>query len=539
VKRPVTNRPLRIFLGARLGLAVLLLALAPFLPGDLVPEGNVGVLALALLAAVISSGVLLVPGTIDQPRRLAWFLCVLDTVLVTAVVSATGGPQSIFTFLYVLSVIAAAVLLSRTGAVAIAGAASALYIGLVFGRTVLAMTAFLEPPRETTALEVMTMFLDAGTLLVVAIVAGGLAERFHETRQELETRRRDLRDLQAFKDLIFHSVGTGLVALDGDHTVTAFNRAAAEITGLDAVDVVGRHGRLVFGPTVPLAEIEATIDVSPRTAAHHETTFRRPDGVAVPVRMTFSALTSGDGTRLGLIAACEDLSAIREMEARMRLADRLASLGRMAANIAHEIRNPLASLSGAIEALTAQATDDDDRGRLSGIVLRESDRLNQIIKNFLEYARPAPLTTTSVNVADLVDEVLVLLEHGSLPATIKIGRDFPAVLPWSVDAPQFRQALWNLCRNAVEAMSDGGELAVSAAVVRGQLEVSVTDTGEGIAPSDLPQIFEPFFSTKSGGSGLGLALVHRIVADHGGRVDVRSTPGVGTTFILTVPAGDA
>jgi two-component system, NtrC family, sensor histidine kinase PilS len=539
VTRSDTNRPLRIFLGARLGLAVLLLALGPFLPKDLVPEGNASMLAVALLAAVVSSGALLFRGAVDQPRRLAWFICVLDTVLVTAVVSATGGPQSIFTFLYVLSVIAASVLLSRTGGVAIAGAASALYIGLVFGRTVLAMTAFFEPPRETTALEVLTMFLNAGTLLVVAIVAGGLAEQFHQTHQELETRRRDLRDLQAFKDLIFHSVGTGLIALDGDHTVTAFNRAAEDITGLDAVDAVGRHGRSLFGPSVPLDAIEATIETSPRTSAHHETTLRRPDGAAVPVRLTFSALTSGDGARVGLIAACEDLSAIREMEARMRLADRLASLGRMAANIAHEIRNPLASLSGAIEALTGPATTDDERGRLSGIVLRESDRLNQIIKNFLDYARPAPLATTSVNVADIVDEVLVLLEHGSLPATIKIGRAFPAVLLWRVDAQQFRQALWNLCRNAVEAMADGGELAVSAAVVRGQLEVSVTDTGEGIAAGDLPQIFEPFFSTKSGGSGLGLALVHRIVADHGGRVDVRSTPGFGTTFTLTLPPRDA
>jgi two-component system sensor histidine kinase PilS (NtrC family) len=255
--------------------------------------------------------------------------------------------------------------------------------------------------------------------------------------------------------------------------------------------------------------------------------------------MTFSALTSGDGARLGLNAACEDLSMIRQMEARMRQADRLATLGRMAANIAHEIRNPLASLTGAIEALTGVAPVDEERERLSQIVLRESDRLNDILRNFLEYARPAPLALERVNVAETLDEILVLLEHGPLPAGVKVVRDFVPDLVWRVDPQQFRQALWNLCLNAVEAMPEGGELLVGAAAHQGQLEVWVSDSGEGITPDDASHIFEPFFSTKAGGSGLGLALVHRIVTEHGGHVDLRSGPGFGTTFTLTLPHADA
>jgi two-component system sensor histidine kinase PilS (NtrC family) len=419
-----------------------------------------------------------------------------------------------------------------------AGLASALYIGLVFGRTVFPMTAFFEPPAETTALEVLTMFLNAGTFLTVAIVAGGLAERFHETRRELETQRRDLRDLQAFKDLIFHSVGTGLIALDRDHTITAFNRAAEEITGLDVAQVVGRHSRTVFGSAVPLDAIETAIARSSRTSARHETTLARPDGAAVPVRMTFSALRSGDGSQLGLIAACEDLSVIREMEARMRQADRLATLGRMAANIAHELRNPLASLSGAIEALTGEIVADEERARLSQIVLRESDRLNEIIKDFLEYARPAPLALQSTNVSEIMDEVLVLLEHGALPDGVKLVRDFAPDLAWRVDPQQFRQVLWNLCLNAVESMPDGGELGLGAAVGRDGLDVWVSDTGEGIAAADVSHIFEPFFSTKVGGSGLGLALVHRIVTEHGGVIDVRSAPAPGTRMMVRLPRHD-
>jgi two-component system, NtrC family, sensor histidine kinase PilS len=538
VKVADANRLLRVFSGARLGLAGLLLTLGPFLPPDLVPGTHAGMLALALLAAVVSAAAVLTAGSLAEPKRMAWLISVLDVALITAVVAATGGARSIFAFLYVLTVIASCVLLSRTGGLFVAGLASALYIGLVFGRTIFPMTAFFEPPLETTALEVLTMFLNTGTFLVVAIVAGGLAERFQETREALELERRDLRDVQAFRDLIFNSVGTGLIALDLRHSITAFNPAAEEITGVSAARAIGRPGRSVLGDSVPLETIHAAILRNARTSARHETTLRRPDGTTVPVRMTFSALASGDGHQLGLIAVCEDLSVIREMETRMRQADRLATLGRMAANIAHEIRNPLASLSGAIEVLANTPAAPDERERLSQIVLRESDRLNEIIRNFLEYARPAPLAREVVNVAEILDEVLLLLEHGRLPVGVKVVRHFPAALVWRLDAQQFRQAIWNLCLNAVEAMPDGGELAVSALERADTLEITITDTGEGIAAAELGNIFEPFYSTKSSGSGLGLALVHRVLSDHGGQVDVRSEPRLGATFTLTIPKRD-
>ena len=532
------NRLLRGFCWARLGLAAVLLALAPAVTGDAQSETNPNILSVALLAAVLSSGAVLLLPPLSKPRRMAWLLCVLDAVLITAVVAATGGARSLFTFLYVLSVTASCVLLSRTGGLAIAGTSSALYTGLVFGRTVFPMTAFLEVPKETTALEILTMFLNAGTFLIVAIVAGGFAERFQVTHEELETRRKDLRDLAAFKDLIFQSVGTGLIAIDLEHVVTAFNRAAEQITGVATADAVGRPWTTVFGDAIPLAAVEPTVAEHPRGAPWRETTVQRPDGSAVPVRMTFSALTAGDGSRVGLIVACEDLSTIRDMESRMRQADRLATLGRMAANIAHEIRNPLASLTGAMEVLAAD-TAGATRERLAQIVLKESGRLNSIIKQFLEYARPAPLSRERINVAECLDEVLLLLEHRAAPGSLKIIREFSRSLSWRVDPQQFRQAIWNLCLNASQAMPDGGELRVGAAEHRGRLELTVSDSGEGIAFDDLGHVFEPFFSTKSGGSGIGLALVHRIVQEHGGEIEVHSVRGVGTSFTISLPAADA
>ncbi len=534
------NGLLRGFSWARLGLAALLLTLGPLMPADLMPGKQPAILALALLVAVMSSGALLLMNPMGQPRHIAWLICLLDIVLITAVVAGTGGARSIFTFLYVLSVTGACVLLSRTGGLVMAAAASMLYTGIVLGRTVFPTSVFFDTPGETTALELVTMFLNSGTFLIVAIVAGGLAEQFRTTRRALETQRKDLLDLRAFKDLVFQSVGTGLIALELGHRVTAFNRAAEEITGRTEGEAIGRPWQDLFGDAVPLDAIDAAIDGNPRMSTRHETTLRRPDGTVTPVRVTFSALRSGDGVRLGLIGACEDLSAIRQMEARMRQADRLATLGRMAANIAHEIRNPLAALTGAIEVLAGPTTPEEARDRLSQIVMRESERLNQIIKSFLEYARPAPLTLETVSVADTLEDVLVLFEHRAQAASLKVVREFGAPLSWRVDPQQFKQVLWNLCLNAVEAMPDGGELRVGAAAAPGQmLEVWVSDTGSGIAPEDLSHVFEPFFSTKPEGTGLGLALVHRIVQEHGGEIDVRSTPGCGTTFTVSLPARHA
>ena len=530
------QRLLRGVFWARLGVAAVLLPVGLVLPDAMMPGINHGVLVLALLTVVTSSGGLLLGPPLAHPRRIAWLVALLDVVLVTAVVAATGGARSIFTFLYVMLVTASCVTLSRTGGLTIAAVASALYTALVFGRTVFPIMSLFEAPEETTALEIVTMFLNTATFLVVAIVAGGLAERF-------QIQSRTLRDLRAMKDLVFESVGTGLIAVDPSHTITTFNRAAATITGVPAVAAAGRPWEAVFGDLVSLPAIEADLASGYDALSRHEATLARTGG-SVPVRLTFWTLTAGDdesktaeagGERLGLVCACEDLTTIRVMEERLRHVDRLATLGRMSANIAHEIRNPLAALTGAIEVLASSGTAGDVRERLGQIVLKESGRLNQILRDFLEYARPAPLARARKNVVESIDEVVVLLEHRATPGTLKTVREFPPSLDWLVDPQQFRQAVWNLCLNAVQAMPDGGELRVTAAVAGGWLEVRVADTGEGIAGSDLAHVFEPFFSTKSDGSGLGLALVHRVMQDHGGEVHVESAAGAGSVFTLRFP----
>lgn len=526
---------LRAFAWARLGLAGALLVTVPLAAPDVASMTSASILPLALLVTGASSAAILVRRAMPRPRRVAALVTVLDVVLVTALVAATGGPRSIYPFLYVLCVTAACVLLSRAGGLAVAGSASLLYSAIVLGRTVFPLSLFVESPHETTALEVVTMFLNAATFLTVAVVAGGVAERYRAAHLELEGRQRDLRDLEAFRDLVFDCIGTGVVVLDRHQRVTACNRAAADITARPPGVLRGMPWAEVVGGGVDLPGIAAVLEDSAVPSVRHETVVRRPNGDAVPVLMTCSSLRSADGGTLGLIAACEDLSALRAMEARMRHADRLATLGRMSANIAHEIRNPLASMTGAIEALTGTGLGAEDRSQLTSIVLRESERLNRIVSDFLAYARPTPIAPCRTDVAAIVDEVLLLVEHRPLPLGVKIVRSYARPLWALADPGALRQALWNLALNAVQAMPAGGELTIESRQHDRRLELLIADTGDGIEARDVPHIFEPFFSTKSDGNGLGLALVHRVMRDHGGDVEVRSAKGVGTTFTLTLP----
>jgi two-component system, NtrC family, sensor histidine kinase PilS len=472
-------------------------------------------------------------------RAFARVQLALDVALVSIIVATTGGARSVFVPLYVLTVVAAAFVLSQAGAFAVASLSSIAYVAVVLGREALASVGIL-PDGGTTTVETLAIFLNAAVFLVVGFVTSSLADRYRESQQHLDTHRKHLSDLQAFHGLIFESVGSGLVAVDARGRVTAWNRAAESITGVSSASAVGQPWSAIFGAGVDLDAVRETADEPQAPPRRYEFPLRRQDGRVIPVGISFWSLRSGRGEVAGLIGVCQDLSSIKQMEQRVRQADRLATVGRLSANMAHEIRNPLASISGAVEALAKELPPDQGRDRLVEIVLKESERLNHIVAAFLEYARPAPLTPLDVNLAEILDEVLLLIEHRSLPPNLKIVREYAESLPACVDPQQMRQAIWNLCLNAVQAMPDGGEMRVGGRVsdepVPERIQVWIADTGHGIAEDDLPHIFEPFYSTKAGGSGIGLALVYRVLQDHGGLIEARSRPGEGTIFTLTLPA---
>ena len=526
---------LRACCWGRLAVAAFLVSVGPWAPAVLVPVASTTLLLTVVTLVAMSSGFLLLLSRVPRPRVVAWLLCVLDAALVTAVVAATGGARSILVFLYVLLGVGACLLLSRWGALTIALASSGLYATLVLARTVVPALAFDEPVDRIVALDMLAILTTSATIVLVSLVAGTLADRYLRSQRELERERQNLGDLKAFSDIIFQSVGTGLVALDRDHRITAFNRTAETMTGVPASTALGTGWSDVFGASPAREDIDAAIAGALTEPIRREIELHRPDGIVVPIRITASPLETGAATRAGCIAVCEDLTSIRAMEAGVRQADRLATLGRMAANLAHEVRNPLASLSGAVEALTGVPAEGGARTRLTEIVGRESGRLNRIIGNFLEYAHPEPLMIECIDAAVVLDDVLTSLSLHPCADGVKIVRAFPASLSLEADRARFRQAVWTVCITAFGAMSSGGELRVTAERRAGTIEITFADTGDGIPPQDLPHAFEPFFATRHVATGLGLALVHRIVQEHNGEVAAQSQGGLGAEVTLRFP----
>jgi two-component system sensor histidine kinase PilS (NtrC family) len=261
--------------------------------------------------------------------------------------------------------------------------------------------------------------------------------------------------------------------------------------------------------------------------------------------MSLSFLRRGRGA----ICSFQDLTEIKRMEEQVRQADRLAAIGRLAAGLAHEIRNPIGSIRGSVELLGGSLDPKGDDRRLMDIVLRESDRLDAIIRDFLQFSRPPTLVRVPTDLGGMLDEILLMLSNQSrlqgTDAPVQIRRESSeSTVKVDVDPSQMRQALWNLCLNGVEAMPQGGELrvgvrALTPAAGRPHVEVTVEDTGVGITAAELTQVFEPFYTTKPQGTGLGLAIAHRIVEDHGGELRVQSEPYRGTRFTISLPVSEA
>ena len=481
---------------------------------------------------------LLIGGRIGPRVLAAQFLA--DSMVVLAVVWSTGGLLSAYTPLMLLPVLAASVLAGRSGglrAAAALGFGVAVLAGVQYGwLPVPAALAWptsggLLPPLPLAA---YTMVANIGGFIATALLVGHLSESLTRTGADLERATTSLADLTTLSQRVIDSMAGGLIVTDAHGDVVLFNRTAETITGRRADDVLGQTLRHVV--PLPLDDAENALPV------RLECTFTRVDGSVIELGATVAPLLGGGGQRAGQLVSFQDLTLINQRDAERQRQERLAAVGEMAAGIAHEIRNPLASMSGSIQLLRRELSLRDDQATLLDIVLRESHRLNDIIKNFLAYAGPQRVTRSRVDVACLVREVGALLQqqgHGAA-SSIEVVVDAPEPVYHDVDEAQVRQVMWNLASNGIKAMPDGGVLRLGArAVVDGTgraLRLSVRDGGVGMAPADIERMFQPFQSGFRQGSGLGLAIVRRIVTDHGGRVSVQSAPGDGTEVIVSLPA---
>ncbi len=461
-----------------------------------------------------------------EERRIQGLLQVVtDLVLVTLVVYATGGVDSSLNFLYPLVIIVACILLPRAWAYLTGALAFILYVA------VLELTYFEFIPSYSTthpglgALQAI-IFVNLFGYLAVAYLAGLLAAKLRQVDVKLKDTSGALADLQALHENIIQSISGGLITTGLDGYVTLANTAAQKLFERPETDFLGQPFARLFLDPLP------TI-VSER--AHGEVRFVASNGFCKTLRVMATTLAVPGRKTMGFVYTFDDLTEIRRLERDLRIQDRLAAVGRLAAAIAHEIRNPLTSIAGSVSMLSGIADLSDEHRQLLQIVMRESDRLNGIITDFLAYSRGKQYQFSNVDLVPLLEDTLTLLEHRLVAQNtgIRIERAYSVPRAFSMaDGDKIKQVFWNFCENAVRAMKSGGVLKVSLEQVGEDWQINFADTGPGMSRQLVEKIFEPFQSQFEGGTGLGLAIVYQIVHAHEGKVWARSKLGEGSVFVL-------
>ncbi len=501
----------------------------------------------ALIAAVYAASLLFIAslGYVDRFPALLDLHYSIDVLVVSACVALTGGLTSLFSSLYVLPIVAASTLQFRRGALRIAALSSLVYTGLVLIQS-LQMTGNLGPilgvfiggELPSARLAQYTVGLNVFGLFAVALLSGSLAERVRHADVRLVQASEEIADLQFFNQYVVDNLVSGLATADGENRLLTFNRSAVSITGHTTATVLEKSALDILQLPPEFADRldEELLRVrSKRT----DVQYRRSDGRVITLGLAVAQLPLPD-RRLGYLYTFQDVTDLKRLERDAQLQKRLAAVGEMAAGIAHEIRNPLASMSGSLQILRQELPLSSDQAQLMNIVLRESDRLNDTIRSFLAYARPQRFEVQRLDLRRVLNETAALLRNSHEVGekhTIEVRLAEREVLV-EADENQVRQIVWNLATNGLRAMPDGGALTLNAGQrpgATGEAVLTVTDEGVGIATDDLDGIFQPFRGSFGKGSGLGLAIIHRIVSDYNALIDVQSQPGRGTTFRVTFP----
>jgi len=467
-----------------------------------------------------------------QAQWIAPFQTVVDLCVITAMVYSTGVQDSYFVSLYLVSILMASILFSRRGAFLVAGA-SFILLGcaaeLTFYGIIPHTTAVTSGPRELETWLASNLF----AFFAVAYLGSLLAQTSHKRGVELEEKNEALKDLQAFNRDIIESMRGGLLTVSLDGRILLLNRSGAEITGYGFGSLGGENIADVFPGFWP---VDTDEEGSP-LASRKEVEFQTPTGVSRFLGLSISPLRTGQNEAAGYVFNFQDLTELKRLEKEVTTKDRMAALGRLSAGIAHEIRQPLTAMTGALKELARLAPLDDDDKKLVQIVGRESQRLNHIITEFLNYSRERSYVFGDVDIAALIEETLLLLERDATGAgKHRFERKFASrSAKVRGDRDALKQVLWNLCNNALRAMPEGGVLSVDMKVGRESVRISIQDTGVGMDPHVSTRIFEPFQSSFVGGTGLGLAIVYQILQAHHGRIFVETGEGRGSEFTVELP----
>ncbi|HYE85517.1 MAG TPA: ATP-binding protein [Vicinamibacterales bacterium] len=545
MKDPTLRRRLAVHIAIRLMVATVLLGAAVVV--QVRAPGALPVNPFFFLVGVTYAVSLGFIGSLRFVDRLPWLTDVhfaIDSIVVSAAVLMTGGVGSLFVVLYMLPIVAASTVQFRRGGLQLAVLNTILFVGVVIAQY-LGANGYLELPFMNLADQDLppvnvaqyTVALNAFGFFGVALLSGSLAERARVGEAQLEQATEEIADLQAFNQYVLDNLLSGLATADSSNRILTFNRSAMLITGREGPLPIGAPAAEVL-QLPPAFAASLSQDLARLRGKRTDYLFRHPNGRSIDLGLSAAALPLPDGTR-GFLYTFQDVTDSKRFEQNSRLQQRLAAVGEMAAGIAHEIRNPLASMSGSMQMLRHELPLSDDQAQLMDIVLKESERLNQTIKSFLSYARPQPSSVQKLDVRPLVQETAMLLRnstevHDNHHVEVSLSDREVMVV---ADEGQIRQIIWNLATNGLRAMPNGGSLRLSALTEdcgQGRMAVLlVEDEGMGIPPEDVDAIFQPFRGSFGKGTGLGLAIVHRIVTDYGGHIEVRPRATGGSEFRVT------
>ena len=470
-------------------------------------------------------------------RVFAFIQLQLDVALVTLLVLVTGAVDSAFIILYYLVVVAAAIIIGRVASIVLAATSAALFAGAVSlangGLLDLSILYPYSSPQLNTLL--YTVGLHCFALALLGALSGALAGMLQATTARLRQRTADLDRLRVLNESIVRSIPTGLITTDLEGRIIFANPAARGMIKSEGEEILDLDVRtiLFYNPAAP----EPILGEEGWT---REMLLLRSEGDQIDVSVSRSLLTGADGKLVGKLYAIQDLREVKALQARLRLSDRMAAAGELSAAIAHEIRNPLGAISGSAQMIRKAPNLPEDQLYFMDIIVRESQRVSNILNDFLKFTREPEFTPEKVDLVTVARETVDLLansEQVSPDHSIELDAGGAEELVARADANMLRQMIYNLASNGVRAMPDGGILKIELHEREGNAVLSVADSGVGIPADKLPKLFQPFAMHSQGGVGLGLAIVYRIVQQHGGRIELRTLEGSGTRVTVALPSG--